>query len=151
MNSDPSAPLPRGGLLALDWGQKKVGFATVDELGLVVTPRGHFARKGIEKISIWKLSDGDLKALHKLHADYECGGFVLGLPLGKDGRENEASEGARSLAKILEKEFELPVHLVNEALTSWDSKGAPDEDAEAAAHLLRDFLFQQNQKKDFLE
>ena len=81
--------------------------------------------------------------------------LVLGLPLNMDGSEGPASRGARQFSQHLSESFGLPVHLVDERLTSHEAEGALREtglgsrktksrrDAIAAAVILRDFL-QQN-------
>jgi UPF0755 protein len=129
----------KGGILALDWGQKKVGYATCDEGGIVITPRGHFKRKANPN-STWRLSDDDLATLRSLIAQFESESLILGLPLRADGNETESSLGARELAKNLEASLKIKVTLVNEILSSWAAKDAPDEDAQAAALLIRDHL-----------
>jgi putative Holliday junction resolvase len=78
----------------------------------------------------------------QLVESFEPGALLLGLPLNANGSASAASRGAENLAAELKSSLGLEVHLVNEVLTSWNSKGSPDEDAEAAAQLLRDWLFQ---------
>lgn len=135
--------LPEGGLLALDWGGAKVGYATCDEGGLVVTPRTSFARKA--RHEPWQLLESDRLALRKIIDTYQPGALVLGLPLNADGSESDGSKGARALAELLRAAFRLDVILVPEILTSWAARGRGatkpgEEDAEAAAVLLRDHL-----------
>ncbi len=130
--------IPEGGFLALDWGGGKVGYATCDETGCVVTPRGHFKRKS--KHRPWELIESDRLALRKLVEEFQPGALILGLPLNADGTESTGSRGARELATELHKVLKLEVVLVNELLTSWTAKGAPDEDAAAAASLIQDHL-----------
>jgi putative Holliday junction resolvase len=133
--------LPKGGLLSLDWGQKKVGVATTDEMGLVVTPQRTFLRKEISET--WELCPMDIKQLRDLLEEFEPGALVLGLPKNTRGEEREAALGARQLGEGLRKAFGLEVFLVDEVLTSWNAKGKKDEDAAAAATLLEDFLQEQ--------
>lgn len=126
-------------LLALDWGQKKVGFATADAEGLVVTPQGHFRRKEAHK-NPWIINKFDRAEIQKLIERFEVEEIILGLPLHSDGSESDSSKWARKLAEILARDFQKKVSLVNEYLSSWAHQGAQDDDAEAAATLLRDYF-----------
>lgn len=128
-------------ILALDWGRKKIGYATSDSMGIAITPRTKIYRaKNIKEI--WKMQAEDRKELEKIIQKYESEEIILGLPLNADGTESEASLGARQLAQELENEFSLPVKLVNEVLSSWDSRQAEDIDAQAAATLIQDYFEQ---------
>ena len=133
-------------LLALDWGLKKVGFATSDPQGLVVTPRGSFRRDkwAKNKTSEWRLFKEDTIQIQKLIEDYEIGTIVLGQPFHLDGRESSSSESARDLAIDIAEQTDREVFLVNEALSSWAQSGTPhggkNDDAGAAATILTDYL-----------
>lgn len=129
-----------GTLLALDWGQKKVGFATSDKEGIVVTPRRSFKRKKIAREHIWQLTPEDISEIHSLLKEYEVDSLVLGLPLTTHGVRGEAAIKAESLAKTLQETFHVKVELVDEFLSSWEARGSSNEDAEAAATLLRDYF-----------
>ncbi len=134
-----------GAFLALDWGEKKVGYATADADGLVVTPRGHFKRKP-QKNAKWILESKDLKELQHLIDEFEIKNVILGLPLLPSGRENDSTMGAKELADQLKKAFQMPVILINEALTSWESRGSKDVDAQSAALLLEDYFSARSRK-----
>jgi putative Holliday junction resolvase len=138
--------LPKGGLLALDWGLKKVGVATLDETGSVVTPRAVHLRR--EAGQTWSLNVHDKAFLARLLTDYEPGALVLGLPLNADGSESKASGHARRFRDKLAAATGLEVHLVSEVLSSWVNKeaandprrGLRSDDSLAAATLLEDYL-----------
>jgi putative Holliday junction resolvase len=130
--------LPKGGLLGLDWGLKKVGVATMDETGSAVTPRAVFRRK--EAGQVWSLNAHDKTFLREQIERYEPGALVLGLPLNADGSESAASGHARRFALKLAELTRLEVHLVSEVLSSWEHRGQADEDSRAAATLLEDYV-----------
>jgi len=73
--------------------------------------------------------------------------LVVGLPLGPDGEEQPATEGARRFARQLEGRFGRPVALVDERYSSLAAQvdGAPShaDDADAAAIILRQYLDEQ--------
>ncbi|NCN27360.1 endolytic transglycosylase MltG [bacterium] len=135
-----------GGLLALDWGQKKVGYATCDEDGRVVTPRGNFKRA--KSSAAWRMNQNDEAILKKLLDVWQPGALVLGLPVSPGGEKTSASTKAEVLAESLSEKFNLKVILVNESLTSWDSRNAKDDDAMAASLLLEDLIAQKKRNSN---
>ena len=76
--------------LALDIGDKTIGIAASDLLGLTA--------QGVETIR--RMSDkNDLKRLGELLAQYEAKTFVIGLPKNMDGTEGERCELVRKFAE----------------------------------------------------
>lgn len=129
-----------GTFLSLDWGQKKVGFATSDDQGIVITPRGSFARKGIKKEATWTLTLTDIHELKKLVEKFEIEKIILGYPLTRQGEDGPAACGAKHLSTQITKQFMIPVELVDEYLSSWEARKEANEDASAAAIILRDYF-----------
>ena len=76
--------------LALDIGDKTIGVAASDLLGLTA--------QGVETIRRTSNKD-DLKRLGELVAQYEATTFVIGLPKNMDGTEGERCEGVRKFAE----------------------------------------------------
>ena len=75
--------------LALDIGDKTIGIAASDLLGLTA--------QGVETVR--RTSDkNDLKRLGELLAQYEAKTFVIGLPKNMDGTEGERCELVRKFA-----------------------------------------------------
>jgi putative holliday junction resolvase len=127
-----------GTILSLDWGLKKIGVATSDARGIAITPRALWRRAPAGQT--WSFSRADKDDLARLLKDWEPSVLVLGDPRGSRGEMTEASEHAARLAKRLEEFCGLPVHLVAETLTSWESRHAANEDSAAAALLIESFL-----------
>lgn len=134
-----------GTLLALDWGAKKIGYATADSEGRAVTPRGTLRRQ--DPPGTWKAGRHDLAMLLKLVAQFEVRGLVLGCPGEINDEKSPLVQEVRALAARISKELGLSVQLRSEELTSWESrtrqgKGGPDadDDAGAAAVLLEDYF-----------
>lgn len=130
-------------VLAVDFGEKRIGLAVSDLSGRVVVPVGTVARA----------SDAQAAAEVALAAqEREVGRLVVGLPCGLDGSEGSIARRARNFARRLADASGLPVDLHGEGLTSVDAernlraagvgRGRRDaaRDAEAAAVLLRDWL-----------
>lgn len=132
-----------GRLLALDLGQKRVGLAVSDELGVTVRPLETLRRTN------WKQL---LRAVAETLKGFDACGLVIGLPLQLDGTEGEAAQEARRLARNFQLSLDVPVYLQDERLTSVEaeealrSSGYTDEerrarlDGESAAIILRDFI-----------
>ena len=80
--------------------------------------------------------------------------IVLGLPLNMDGSEGFKAKEAQAFAAELRAEFGLPVHLVDERLTSHIAEAGLNQkqlreirgkgiiDSRAAAVILQDYLDQ---------
>lgn len=131
-------------VLAVDFGEKRVGLAVSDASGTVVVPVGALPRRSDAQAA------SDVAAAAR---EREVGLLVVGLPVRADGGgESPFAARARSFARKLAEASGLPVELHGEALTSVAAEAAlrsaghaPGRrsgavDAEAAAELLRDFL-----------
>ena len=131
-------------VLAVDFGEKRIGLAVSDETGEIVVPVGVVSRRS------------DAQAAAEVTAaahEREVGHLVVGLPVSpEDGGDSPFAARARAFARKLAEASGLPVDLHGEALTSFSAEGAlreaggrPDRrraalDAEAAAVILRDWL-----------
>jgi putative Holliday junction resolvase len=131
-------------LLGIDYGTKRVGLAWADDLKIAL-PIGAVVGAG--------QMDRCLEALTAEIESRTVDELVVGYPLHMDGsRGVRAGEVDRFIAK-LEERFSLPVHRVDERLTSLAAreaiggksarKGADNSgrvDATAACLILKDFL-----------
>jgi putative Holliday junction resolvase len=130
-------------VLAVDFGEKRIGLAVSDETGRVVVPVGAVSRA----------SDAQAAAdVARAAKEREVSHVVVGLPRNLDGSEGAIARRARNFARRLGEASGLPVDLHGEALTSVAADAALDDagvatrgragrrDAEAAAILLRDWL-----------
>ena len=82
--------------LALDIGDKTIGVAASDLLGLTA--------QGVETIRRTSIKD-DLKRLGELVRQFEATAFVIGLPKNMDGTEGERCEVVRKFAARLSVSF----------------------------------------------
>jgi len=97
-----------GRVLAIDPGERRVGLAVSDPLGITAQGLDTFDRRG-----------GDLMAhIEMIARDYEVTLIVVGNPLSMSGRESEGSARARALAEALHTHLSLPVELWDERLSS---------------------------------
>lgn len=87
-------------ILGLDYGEKRIGAAVCDELGLTA--------QGIATL-VRKTKKHDLDILNRLIRDYSVEKIVIGYPLRLDGSEGIQCEKVNRFARLLEKTFLLPV------------------------------------------
>ncbi len=129
--------------LAIDPGEKRVGLAVGDDETGIASP-----------FAVIESSDAAerVRRMELAIADSQPSALVVGLPLNMDGTEGPSAERARVFARDLADRFNLPVHLVDERLTSYsaDTRMTPmnlthkkkkaRRDAIAAAEILKGFL-----------
>ncbi|QNQ81912.1 Holliday junction resolvase RuvX [Lactobacillus sp. PV012] len=109
-------------LLGLDIGSKTVGVAVSDPLGITA--------QEVETIPIdeTKFNFG-MRSIRKLVRKYEVDGFVLGLPKNMDGSAGKSVERSQAYGKRLKEKFDLPIHYVDERLTTVQAKRILIEEA----------------------
>ncbi|HEY7097889.1 MAG TPA: Holliday junction resolvase RuvX [Terriglobales bacterium] len=107
----PSAPpaQKRGRILGLDVGSRRIGVAVSDPLGITA--------QGLETIQRQNKRQ-DRAALEAVIRKYEVQEIVVGLPLRMSGAEGVQAEKMQAFAEALRQNFQLPVHLWDERLTS---------------------------------
>lgn len=96
-------------ILALDFGEKRIGVAVSDPLNIIAQSIGTIERKGIKN---------DLKKVGELVKEYEAGKIIVGLPLNMDGTEGKSANRAMDFVKELKKEIQVEVEMLDERLTT---------------------------------
>jgi putative holliday junction resolvase len=99
-------------LLGLDVGNRRIGVAVSDELGLTAQPVLTLIRK--------KPRD-DIRSLARLARRYACQEIVVGNPLHLSGDLSRQAEKTQAFAQLLADETKLPVHLWDERLTTTEA------------------------------
>lgn len=99
-----------GRLLAVDWGDKRIGLAVSDELRLIASPVGVIARRAGKRPPIAEL----LRRAQELQAT----AVILGLPLDGNGDETPRCVEVRHVADEVTKRSGLAVRLVDERFTT---------------------------------
>ncbi|MFZ0639602.1 MAG: Holliday junction resolvase RuvX [Candidatus Acidiferrales bacterium] len=137
--SAQSSPKPAR-ILAIDYGQRRIGLAISDELGVTAQPLATMERKNRR---------ADLRRLSDLVRKNGVGVILVGSPVHLSGQRSEMAEEAARFAARVQKELRLPVELRDERLTSWEAAQMVGEsgmgknagiDSLAAAILLREYL-----------
>nr|MBI2639243.1 Holliday junction resolvase RuvX [Candidatus Peregrinibacteria bacterium] len=100
-------------ILALDIGTKRVGVAVSDADQTMAFPRETFA---------FGNKSAFLKRVKALVDEEKIGMIVLGLPLDENNEATEWSEKIQTLGMKLSGITELPVHFVDEFLTSREAR-----------------------------
>jgi putative Holliday junction resolvase len=132
--------------LGIDYGTKRVGLAQGDEIG-VATPLP--ALVDADETIRWQ-------KLGEVIKQRRITDLVLGYPYNMDGSVGFKAKEVDAFAAKLKAQFSLPVHLVDETLTSHtaessiakkDRRNLRDSglvDSRAACLILQDYLDQKN-------
>jgi len=143
MKSAKEQGRPKGRVLALDLGAKRVGLAVSDELQISISRLSPILRTN------WKQL---LRDLTQTVRQQDAKALVVGFPLSLDGSKGSAAESVQQTAARFAQSLLIPVYLQDERLTSVAAAEQlraaghnPKEvqemiDSEAAAVILSDFL-----------
>ena len=133
-----------GRILAVDYGERRIGLAITDPTRTIASPAGFILRRPGKRPPIAEIV--------RRGAELDAVGFVLGLPLDSEGDETPRSTEVRMIAAELEKRTGLFTRLVDERFTTASALRAMremgtttrgrkgDVDALAATMLLRHAL-----------
>lgn len=99
-----------GRLLAIDWGDKRIGLAASDTLGILASPLGVVTRRAGKRPPIAEL-------VRQAEA-VEAVGIIVGLPLDPAGDETDRTREIREVAANLAARQPRPVRLVDERFTT---------------------------------
>jgi putative Holliday junction resolvase len=102
--------LGNGRLLAVDYGERRVGLAVSDALGMIASPAGFIARRAGKRPPISEII--------RRAEEFGARGFVVGLPLDGEGNDTPRAAEARHVAAELAKRTGLPARLVDERFTT---------------------------------
>ena len=130
--------------IGIDYGERRIGLSYGDEIG-VATP-------------LPALTDADPEKRRAALADIirqrRITDIVIGWPLNMDDSEGFKAKEVAKFAERLKSDFGLPVHLVDERLTSHEAESSIPKakrrevrasgliDSRAATIILQDFLEQ---------
>jgi putative pre-16S rRNA nuclease len=141
----PSNRSTPGRLLAVDWGERRIGLALSDETQTLSQPLATLKRRAGKRFPMAQLLD-----LVKRH---DVTGIIVGLPLDESGAEGDAAHAARALADDIKRRLgDMEVTMWDERMTTarvlaavremgGSTRGRKaDLDAMAAALLLQHYL-----------
>jgi putative Holliday junction resolvase len=96
--------------LGIDFGERRVGIALSDPTGTLASPLPTLKRRAGKR--------PPLAALQRIVVDHDVEVLVFGLPLALNGDETEWTRTVREVGEALATRTGLPVHFVDERLTS---------------------------------
>ena len=128
-------------VLCLDIGNKRIGIAGCDPLGISITHLPAIFRKSFEE---------DLKEFNKICSNRKVEGLVIGNPLDKLGKETNQSILCKKYGIKLAICLDLPMVFINEHCSTFEAKERfslkNDKtgriDSAAAAILLQQWLIE---------
>jgi putative Holliday junction resolvase len=133
-----------GRLLAVDWGDVRIGLALSDESQVIATPLETLVRRAGKRLPMPRFLE--------LVAQHSPVGVLVGLPLTAEGHEGESAAGAREVADAIARRTGLPVDFWDERMSTARALAAireqggstrgrrEDVDALAAAVVLQHYL-----------
>lgn len=135
--------------MALDVGEKTIGIAVSDELGITASPRETMRRGGQE-----------LDLLREMVEREGIGDVVVGLPISLNGTLGPAAHNVLAFVELLRGRLEIPVETWDERLTTAEAEkmliGADTRRAKrrqvvdqiAASLILQGYLQRRSRDRD---
>lgn len=131
--------------LGIDWGEKRIGLAYADEVGIAVPLPAAVAVTKKERHN----------HIGRMIIQRRIAQLVVGYPLNMDGSVGFKAKEVDAFIKLLEQRFGLPVQRVDERLSSHSveqglkrqkkklDRRSGEIDSRAAALILQDFIEEQ--------
>lgn len=129
---------PAGRLLAVDWGEKRIGLAITDPTRTIAQPLATLTRRAGRRFP--------MQQLRAYLDEYRPVAIVVGLPLTPEGTEGPAAAAAREVGALIAGKTGLPVVFLDERMTTARAAeadavgGRVDRDQRAASVLLQAYL-----------
>lgn len=133
-------------ILGLDYGDRRIGVAVSDELGITARGLCMIMRRSLKR---------DLDELERIIEACEAEKIVIGFPVRLDGTAGIQCQKVNRFIEVLEKRFTLPVERWDETLSTWEAEEILNEalvkrkkrkemvDKIAAAIILQSYLNKQ--------
>ena len=127
-------------LLGFDFGRQRIGIAVGQKITRTATALCTLDSRNEKP---------DWEAISELINSWQPGALVVGLPLHADGSDSDITKAARKFARQLEGRYRLPVHTMDERLSSHaatelknqgKTAGNKGIDAIAASIILQNWL-----------
>ena len=121
-------------ILGIDYGQKRIGLAWVQEGLDVVLPFGVIEHPDQDVV---------VTQLASTIASENIGRAVIGLPIAMDGSETENTKRVRTFVDALQKHTDVPIELLDERLSSKQADamgGDASRDEKAAMVILQSYI-----------
>lgn len=96
-------------ILAVDYGEKRIGLAVSDELGITASPLMTLTRRS---------DDETVRQIAQLASKLRVAQIVVGLPRRTDAQEGEMERKVKAFAEKLRQKVSVPVVLFDERFTT---------------------------------
>jgi len=96
-------------ILAVDYGEKRIGLAVSDELGITASPLMTLVRRSDEET---------IRQIAQLASKLKVTQIVVGLPRRTDAQEGEMERKVKAFAEKLRQKVSVPVVLFDERFTT---------------------------------
>lgn len=105
--------MPSGVYLGFDFGYKRIGVAVGQHITQTARPLNTLSAQ--DGVPDWGVVD-------KLMREWRPQALIVGLPTTIDDSEQYTTTAAKAFARKLQKRFSLPVHLVDERLSTVEAR-----------------------------
>ena len=95
--------------IALDYGEKKIGIAYSDIMGIIASGYDTLIRKSLHE---------DLEAIANVIKEKQADTLVVGLPINMDGTHGERVDKTHAFCEELKKVINIPIVFIDERLTT---------------------------------
>ena len=102
-----------GRILGVDWGEKRIGLAISDPLGITA--------QALDTVRYSSLRESIAEVARTIRP-FKIGRVVIGLPLRLDGSSGTQAQRVREWGKKLSRTLDLPVVFQDERLTSQEAE-----------------------------
>ena len=138
-------------ILGIDYGEKRIGMAVSDPLGITA--------QGLPTIERTNIQD-DLQKILNVVREKEVGEIVVGLPKNMNNSLGEKAPAVLNFVALLKKHINIPINVIDERLSTVRANRAMLEgdlsrkkrksrvDMIAAQLILQDYLDRSSTKKD---
>lgn len=101
-------------ILAIDFGQKRMGFAIGDTSIKTAVPIRQINRKDLKL---------DIDHIKNIIYEYDIERIIIGYPLNMDGTKSQITEKVENFSKLLRKKIpEIDIEFIDERLTSFEAE-----------------------------
>ena len=138
-------------ILGIDYGEKRIGMAVSDPLGITA--------QGLPTIERTNIQD-DLQKILNVVREKEVGEIVVGLPKNMNNSLGEKAQAVLNFVALLKKDINIPINVIDERLSTVRANRAMLEgdlsrkkrksrvDMIAAQLILQDYLDRSSTKKN---
>ncbi len=118
-------------ILGIDYGDKNIGLAISDEMGITAQPLKSYKVKN---------KNEDIQFFKNLALKYRINKIIIGLPLRMDGSEGSRVKKTKRFAARLKQSLDIPIIYWDERLTT-----------KQAAHIMREKGLSHQKKKEQID